>query len=135
MSPSSGVVVAACIVVSLGCLGCAAAIEAARRTRNWLYLICALGAAGVVAGIVGQRSFPGEDLVARLGQDAAERQTPGAWDAGVSVPLAHVKVTPVAVGGALMALAGLSLVLFFEPAEAPRREPEVLRSLEEDDAL
>src|SRR5262245_8924971 len=86
------------------CVGGAAAVEAARRSRNWLWLICAVGLAAVVIGVVGQRAVPsGSDTSGRSGS---------IWDASVSLPGSGIQVTPVAVGGFLLAAAGLSLVLF-----------------------
>jgi hypothetical protein len=129
-------IIKASLVVIAACLGCALAVHAALRTRNWLYLICALGSFAVVAGVVGQRVFPSDDLIKQVGADAAEHSTYGPWDAGLHIPVIDVKATPVAVGGVLVAMLGLSLVLFFEAdvpegsARTPRR-----RRLEEDDAV
>lgn len=120
MTPSSGVIAAGIIAVVAGSLAATIAFEAARRTRNWLYLLCVAGAVAFVAGVVGQRTFPNEDEVARRGQAVAANETPGPWDAGVNIPVVDVKLTPVAVGGFLLAIAGLSLVLFFEPTTPPR---------------
>jgi hypothetical protein len=130
---SSMRVVLAVIVVVTACVACAGAVEVARRSRNWLWLICALGMAGVVAGIVGQRAVPsGTDS---SGQPLAGRST-GAWDASVSLPAMGIQVTPVALGGFLLAAAGLSLVLFFEPAgHHERPQPPPRRRLEDDDAV
>ena len=52
--------------------------------------------------------------MAHLGAAAAAVSTPGPWDAGVSLPLIGVRVTPVAIGGLLFGAVGLSLVLLFE---------------------
>jgi hypothetical protein len=110
------------LCVLLGCAAAAASAHAARQTRNWLFYICAVGAAAFAVGVVGQRSFPSEDAQKRnpLG---ASRQTPGVWDAGVQIPVIGLQATPLAVGGFLVAVVGLSLVLFFEvvPSEDHRR--------------
>lgn len=137
MTPSAGQVTLAVVVCTLAALAATGSLEAARRTRNWLYLVCAVGALGVVAGVVGQRVFPSEDAVQRLGRTVAERQVPGPWDAGVSIPGVGIRATPVAVGGALVAVAGLSLVLFFEPVplEGVVVRPRARRRLEDDDAV
>lgn len=129
-------VIKACVAVALACIACAASVYAIWHTRNVLYAICALGSFAVVAGIVGQRVFPSDDLIRQVGQDAADHATPGPWDAGVHIPLLDVHVTPVAVGGALVAMLGVSLVLFFEADVSLR--PLALRGhrrLEEDDAV
>lgn len=120
----------------LGCLTAAASVHAARRTRNWLFYICALGAAAFVVGVVGQRSFPGEDAQKRnpLG---ASRQTPGVWDAGVQIPVIGIQATPLAVGGFLVAVVGLSLVLFFEvvPSDQDRARIEAPRLDDDPDTV
>lgn len=125
---SSSRVILAIIVVVAACVGCAAAVEAARRSRNWLWLICAVGLAVVVVGVVGQRAVPtGSDTSGRSGS---------VWDSSVSLPGSGIQVTPVAVGGFLLAAAGLSLVLFLEPAgESARPKPTPRRRLEDDDAV
>ena len=51
--------------------------------------------------------------MARYGA-AASASAPGPWDAGVSLPLIGIRVTPVAIVGLLVAAVGLSLVLLFE---------------------
>ena len=138
MHPSFGEVLLACVAVIAGCAGCAYALWAAQRGRNWLWLITSVGAAAFVAGVVGQRVFPSDDLVKAIGPDAASRAHPGAWDAGVSIPATGLKLTPVALVGLLIAVAGIAMVLFFEVVPDPDRPapPETtLRPLEEDDAV
>jgi hypothetical protein len=129
-------VVVGSICVILGCIAAAAAIHAARRTRNWLFYICALGAVAFTVGIVGQRVFPGEDALKRDPFGAA-KATPGVWDAGVQIPLVGLQATPLAVGGFLVAVVGLSLVLFFEvvPTDEPRRPAVTWTPLEELDTV
>jgi hypothetical protein len=130
---SSSRVVLAVIVVVAACIGCAAAVEAARRSRNWLWLICALGMVAVVAGVVGQRAGAGGSD--STGQSSPGRST-GPWDAAVSLPGVGIDVTPVALGGFLLAAAGLSLVLYLEPAAGRRPAPQAApRRLEDDDAV
>lgn len=127
-------VVIGIVCALLGCMATAAAIHAARRTRNWLFLVCAAGAFVFVVGVAGQRVFPSEDA-AKVDPIGAPHSTPGAWDAGVDIPVLNLKATPVATGGFLLAIVGLSLVLFFEavPDQAiPPRQP--LPPLEEGDA-
>ena len=136
-APSGPEILIGILFVVGGCLGTAVAVELMRRSRNWLYAVVAIGCAGLVAGVVGQRRFPSDDQVTTLGADAASRLTPGPWDAGVSIPVIDLHATPVALGGVLVALAGLALVLFFEPApagDAASRAP-LPSPMEEDDSV
>ena len=138
MHPGVLDVVKASAFVVGGCLACAYAVHGAWRSRNWLFLICALGSAALVAGVVGQRVFPSDDLVRQVGQAAAQARTPGPWDAGIHIPLLDVHATPVALGGFLLAIAGLSLVLFFEPVPvegAPPGRVAAVTRFEDDDSV
>jgi hypothetical protein len=119
-------VVIGVIAVVVGLVAAAAAVHAAGRTRNWLFLVCAVGSAVFVLGVVGQRVFPSEDT-RKLEPLQASRTTPGPWDAGVNIPVINIGATPVAVGGLLLAVVGLSLVLFFEAV--PEEEPAPPRPL------
>jgi hypothetical protein len=129
-------VVVASLCVMLGCVAAAASVHAARRTRNWLFYICALGATAFVVGVVGQRVFPSEDALKRDPVNAA-KQTPGVWEAGVQIPVIGIQGTPLAVGGFLVAVVGLSLVLFFEvvPTDEVRKPQPLFRPDEELDAV
>ena len=122
--------------VVLGLLGAAITIRSGYRTGNWFAYVCALGCLAFAAGIVGQRTFPSTEAVQRLGSAAAATSIPGPWDAGVSLPVIAVRLTPVAVGGILVAAVGLSLLLLFERIPDPARlvwtEP---RRLDDDDAV
>ena len=135
MAPTSAQVLIGTVSVVLACLGLAAAGRAALGGHR-LWFVGAAGCLLVIVGVVGQRSFPSADLVGRLGKDQASRQVPGPWDAGVSIPLVGLQVTPVALVGLLLAVAGTSLVLFFEPPESGG-DPAAVRlpPLEEDDAV
>jgi hypothetical protein len=113
-----------CISVVLGCVAATASVHAARRTRNWLFYVCALGAVAFVLGVVGQRVFPSEDALSH-DRSAAGHATPGAWEAGVQIPVIGVQATPLAVGGFLTAVVGLSLVLFFEAVPPDERRLRV----------
>ncbi len=127
--------VVAMVCVLLGCAAACGAVYAARRTRNWLLYLCALGAVAFVAGVVGQRVFPTEDA-RKLDPAAAANLTPRAWEAGVHIPVLNISATPVAVGGFLVAVVGLSLVLFFEAVPerpAPALRPHAL--LEDGDSV
>jgi hypothetical protein len=123
------------ICVIAGCAAAASSVHGARHTRNWLFYICALGATAFVVGVVGQRVFPSEDALKRDPFNAS-KQTPGVWEAGVQIPVVGIQATPLAVGGFLAAVVGLSLVLFFEvvPSDEVRR-PLRIRPDEELDAV
>jgi hypothetical protein len=129
-------VVVGVLCVMAGCAAAAASVHAARRTRNWLFYVCALGATAFVVGVVGQRVFPSEDSLKRDPFGAA-KQTPGVWDAGVQIPVIGIQATPLAVGGFLVAVVGLSLVLFFEvvPSEHARPGAVLLGPVEEPDTV
>jgi hypothetical protein len=128
-------VVIGIVSVVLGCAATAASVHAARRTRNWLFLICALGGLVFVVGLVGQRVFPSDDEHKLYPLNAAHR-TPSAWEAGVQIPVIDVGATPVAMGGFLVAVVGLSLVLFFEAVPEHEIEPpRPLPPLEDGEAV
>jgi hypothetical protein len=133
MPPSPADVVLGVAAVVLACLAGAYAVQAACHGRR-LWLLSAAGCAAAVAGVVGQRTFPSEDAVTRLGREAAARQVPGPWDAGVGIPVLGVHLSPVTLFGILLAVAGLSLVLFLEPAVAPGPLDRPV-PLEEDDQV
>jgi hypothetical protein len=128
-------VVVGCFCVLVGVVAAVLTAHAARRTRNWLFLVIAAGAAVFVLGIVGQRPFPSEDAV-RLDPAGAAHHTPGPWEAGVHVPIVELQATPVAVGGFLLAVVGVSLALFFEAVPDRDRVPSPpLPPLEEGDTV
>ena len=81
--------------------------------------------------------FPSPAAVARLGAAAASTSAPGPWDAGVSLPLIGIRVTPVAIVGLLLAAVGLSLVLLFErvPGTVRSVAPTRASRLEDDDSV
>jgi len=137
MPPMVGQVVLGIIAVLAGCLATTSAVVAARHSGNWLFFICALGATAFVAGVVGQRVFPSPSAIARFGQSSASVSIPGPWDAGVLLPIVGVRVTPVAIGGLLVAAIGLSLVLLFERVPGTVRAPAAARAsrLEDDDSI
>ena len=137
MPPMVGQVILGIIAVLAGCLATTSAVVAARHTGNWLFFICALGATAFVAGVVGQRVFPSPDAVARFGQSSASVSIPGPWDAGVLLPIVGIRVTPVAIGGLLVAAVGLSLVLLFERVPGTVRTPAAARPsrLEDEDSI
>jgi Zn-dependent protease len=134
MPPSVADVVIGSVAVVLASVAGAYAMRAAVHGRR-LWLICVVGCAAAVAGIAGQQTFPSEDALTRLGKDAAARQLPGPWDAGVGVPLLGLHLTPVTLAGLLLAVAGLSLVLFLEPAAEMGLQGAAARPLEEDDEV
>ncbi|HEV7677812.1 MAG TPA: hypothetical protein VGQ42_04540 [Candidatus Dormibacteraeota bacterium] len=122
------------VAVMLGSVAFTASVHAARRTRNWLFFVCALGALAFTVGVVGQRVFPTEDALARDRVGAAHA-TPGVWEAGVQIPVIGVSTTPLAIGGFLVAVVGLSLVLFFEAVPAERAPVEAAAPGEEADTV
>lgn len=133
MAPSAAEVLTGTATVALACICGAYAARAALVGRNLLWLICVAGTLLVVAGVVGQRTYPSSDAA---GKDPAAHQLPGPWEAGVGIPVIGVHVTPVTLVGLLLTVAGTSLVLFFEAAPGP---PEAaagrLSRLEEDDTV
>jgi len=135
MPPTAAQVVIGTATVAVALVTAAYATRAVLRGHR-LWAVCATGCVLVVVGVVGQRTFPSADAVSKLGRDEAARQFPGAWDAGVSIPVVGLHVTPVALVGLLLTVAGTSLVLFFEapPAEPDATRPRLPR-LEEDDAV
>ena len=137
MPPTPEQVVIGILSVLGGCLAATTSAYAGRLTRNWLYYVCALGSVAFVAGVVGQRVFPSPAAVARLGAVAASTSAPGPWDAGVSLPLIGIRVTPVAIVGLLVAAVGLSLVLLFErvPGSVRAAAPARRSRLEDDDSI
>ncbi len=137
MPPTVAQVLIAIIAVLAGCLATTSTAYLGRQTGNWLYFVCTIGSLAFVAGVVGQRVFPSAAAVARLGAAAAATSTPGPWDAGVSLPLIGIRVTPVAIVGLLVAAVGLSLVLLFERIPGTARAPELAGQsrLEDDDSV
>jgi hypothetical protein len=132
---STGDVILGIACVVIGLTVAAAAAQAARRTRNWLFFICAVGGLAFAVGVAAQRPFPSEDAL-QLDRANAANSTPGPWDAGVHIPVLNLHATPVAVGGVLVAVVGLSLVLFFEAVpDQPVAPPEPLPELEEGDTV
>ena len=136
MPPTPEQVVIGILAVVLGCLAVTGSAYAARQTGNWLYFICTVGSLAFVAGVIGQRVFPTPAAVARYG-GAASSSAPGPWDAGVSLPLIGIRVTPVAIVGLLVAAVGLSLVLLFEriPSTVRAKPPTPASRLEDDDSV
>jgi hypothetical protein len=137
MPPTTGQVLLGVVAVLLGCLAITSSVVTARHTGNWLYYICAAGALAFVAGVVGQRVFPSPAAVSHLGAAAASVSTPGPWDAGVSLPIVGVRVTPVAIIGLLVGAVGLSLVLLFEriPGTPHQRVAATASRLEDEDSI
>ena len=137
MPPTPAQVVLGIFAVLLGCLAITTSTAAARHTGNWLYYICTVGSLAFVAGVIGQRVFPSPAAIARLGEAAASTSAPGPWDAGVSLPLIGIRVTPVAIAGLLVAAVGLSLVLLFErvPGTVRIAAPTRASRLEDDDSV
>ena len=136
MPPTPEQVVVGILGVLFGCLAVTASMYAGRQTGNWLYYVCSVGSLAFVAGVIGQRVFPSPAAIARFGS-AASSSVPGPWDAGVSLPLIGIRVTPVAIVGLLVAAVGLSLVLLFErvPGKVRVMAPTRASRLEDDDSV
>jgi hypothetical protein len=135
--PTPEQIVIGIVAVLAGCLAVTTSAHAGRQTGNWLYFICTIGSLAFVAGVVGQRVFPSPAAIAHFGPVAASTSSPGPWDAGVSLPLIGIRVTPVAIVGLLIAAVGLSLVLLFEriPATAGATVPARASRLDDDDSV
>jgi hypothetical protein len=135
--PTPEQIVIGIVAVLAGCLAVTTSAYAGRQTGNWLYYVCTIGSLAFVAGVVGQRVFPSRAAVARFGPVAASASSPGPWDAGVTLPLIGIRVTPVAIVGLLVAAVGLSLVLLFEriPATAGATVPARASRLDDDDSV
>lgn len=134
--PQPADVVIAIVAVAAGCVLGATAAYSAWRTGNWLGYLSALGCAAFVIGIAGQRTFPSAAAVRAVGQTLAQTSRPGPWDAGVSLPLIGLRITPVTLAGLLVAALGVSLMLLFEHVPDPGRIRVIQhRALEEDDAV
>ena len=137
MPPTPEQIVIGIIAVLAGCLAVTSSTYAGRQTGNWLYYVCTVGSLAFVAGVVGQRVFPSQAAIARYGPIAASASSPGPWDAGVSLPLIGIRVTPVAIVGLLIAAVGLSLVLLFERIPSTSRATLPVRTsrLDDDDSV
>ncbi|MGA8014659.1 MAG: hypothetical protein WCB85_01935 [Candidatus Dormiibacterota bacterium] len=117
---TASLVVLACCVASAFCFWYAV------RQRNWLFHIVAVGTAVVVAGIVGERNVV-----------QGTRRPGSVWDLSIKVPGLPLNVDQVTVAGLIIALLGLSLVLFLErvvPVEQRWRPPPA-RPLDEEDSV
>jgi len=85
-----------------------------------------VGAALFVVGLVGERN-----VVAGTGRPSS------VWDLSIKIPLVPLYVDAVTIAGVIIALLGLSLVLFLERVVPPeqRWQPPSRRDLEEDDSV
>ncbi len=124
LPPTPGQVVIGVFAVIGGALIASVSAFLARRSRNWLYHLGTAGGLLIAAGVVGQRTVAAG---ARL----------GAWDAGIPIPLVGVSLDPVAAGGIVLSLLGLTLTLLFERVleDDDRPAPLVHRPLEDDDSV
>jgi hypothetical protein len=124
LPPTPGQVILGILAVSAGALIATVSAFLAWRSRNWLHHLGTAGGLAIVAGIIGQRTVTGGAAV-------------GPWDAGITVPVIGVRLDPVAAGGIVLTLIGLTLTLLFERVveDADRPPPLVHRALEDDDAI
>lgn len=115
----------AALAVLIACTAGAWAFWYAVRHRNWLLHVVGVGCVVFVAGLVGERNAP------------PRGRPPSVWDLSIQIPGISLRVDQVTVAGVIIALVGLSLVLFFErvvPAEQ-RWVPPPARRLDEDDTV
>jgi hypothetical protein len=124
LPPSPGQVALGALAVVAGALIATVSAFLARRSHNWLHHLGTVGGLLLVAGIVGQRTV-------------ADGAKLGAWDAGIAVPGLGVHLDPVAAGGIILVLLGLTLTLLFERvvSDDDRPRPLIHRALEDDDAV
>jgi len=136
MNVTVGDVVLGGAAVFVGSAAAAAALRTAWRDRFGLAYVAAVGSTAFVVGVVGQHAFPSATAIKRLGNAAAQSSAPGPWDAGVSVPVLGIRLTPISLAGMLIAAVGLSLVLMFEPPpQEDRRSQRSLLTLDEEDSV
>lgn len=125
-SPQWYQLVIAALAVVLSCTAAAFCFWFGVRHRNWLVHVIGVGATLAVVGLVGERN-----VVAGTGR-------PGSvWDLSVKVPLIPLYLDQLTAAGLILALLGLSLVLFLErvvPPDQRWRSPPA-RPLEEDDSI
>ena len=126
MPPTAAQVVIGTATVAVALVIAAYATRAVLRGHR-LWAVCATGCVLVVVGVVGQRTFPSADAVSKLGRDEAARQFPGAWDAGVSIPVVGLHVTPVALVGLLLNQEKLAFTAWF--GVLPDVTPELLKAV------
>ncbi len=124
LPPTPGQVAVGVLGAIAGALIAAVSAFLAHRSHNWLNHLGTVGGLLILAGIVGQRAV-------------ADGTRLGAWDAGISVPVIGVRLDPVAAGGIILALLGLTLTLLFERIveEDARPRPLIHRPMEDDDAV
>lgn len=124
LPPTPGQVVIGVSAVIAGALIATASAHAARHARNWLYHLGTIGGLLIVAGVVGQRT-------------AVDGAALGPWDAGITVPLLGLRLTPVTAAGLIVCLLGLVVGLLVErvPDPAVARVPVVRRRFEDDDTV
>ena len=94
--------------------------------RNWLLHLVGAGTTVFVIGIVGER-VPA----------ASSGRPDSLWDLSIQVPGTPVTLDKLSVIGLVVALVGLSLVLFLERVVPPgsRWTPTPPRRLDDDDAV
>lgn len=124
--PGLGDVVLGCVAVVVASLVLTYCIRQA-WSGNRVYWICAVGALGVILGVIGQQAYPSDDAVHQFGLAAASQRAPGLWNSGVTLPIVGIRVTPLAFGGGLLTVAGLAALLVSEPADARRNRHEPVR--------
>jgi len=126
MGPAWYQIVLASLAVLAGCAVSAYSFWIAVRHRNALFHVIGVGAALFVVGLVGERN-----VVAGTGRPSS------VWDLSIKIPLVPLYVDAVTIAGVIIALLGLSLVLFLERVVPPeqRWQPPSPRDLDEDDSV
>jgi hypothetical protein len=124
MAPHWYQILIASIAVILVCAVSACSFWFAARHRNWLFHVIGVGMALVVVGLVGERN-------------AGAGRPDSVWVLSVKVPLVPLYLDEVTIAGLIVALLGLSLVLFLERVVPPERrwKPPSARGLDEDDSV
>ena len=119
-------IVLASIAVLVACAVSAYCFWFAVRHRNALFHIPGVGAALIVVGLVGERNV-----------GVATGRPASVWDLSIKIPLIPLYLDVVTLIGLIIALLGLSLILFVERVIPPdqRWTPPPPRSLDEDDSV
>ncbi len=105
------------------------------RGKNWLHLVTAAGAIVALAGIVGQRAYPSNEVASKM-VDSCGSQVGEAtlWHANLVLPIFNIGISGVTMGGLVLAVAGFCLVLLLERQGTAPADPDT-SLLEDADAV